>query len=73
MTHIHSDHYMQVESVFLKAKLELQQTREKQDMLAEHLNIIIANNEDRKASKLSELMAKIDGLSSNDETTTVAV
>lgn len=59
LTRTRSDHYMHVESVFLKAKLELQQTREKQEMLAEHLNIIIANNEDRKASKLAELMAKI--------------
>lgn len=47
----------------MKAKLDFQQAREKKDLLAEHLNIIISNNEDRKAKKLSDLMAQI-GLSS---------
>lgn len=55
-----------MEGVFLKAKLELQKTREAQDLLAEHLSIIIANNEDRKARKLADLMAKV-GLCSNGE------
>lgn len=43
----------------MKAKLELHQAREKKDMLAEHLSIIISNNEDRKADRLSQLMAKV--------------
>lgn len=62
-----SDHYAQVEGTFLKAKLDLQKARETQDLLAEHLNIIIVNNEDRKANKLADLMAKV-GLGRNGET-----
>lgn len=63
---VHSTHYTQVESAFLKAKLELQKARETQDLLAEHLNIIIVSNEDRKSQKLADLMAKV-GLGSNGE------
>lgn len=43
--------------------------REKKELLAEHLNIIISNNEDRKAKKLSELMEKV-GLTPLGETMT---
>lgn len=38
----------------------------------EHLNIIISNNEDRKAKKLSELMEKV-GLTPLGETVTAEV
>lgn len=58
--------YQHIEGSFLKAKLELHQAREKKDMLAEHLSIIISNNEDRKAERLSELMAKV-GLPNFDD------
>lgn len=64
---------------FLTAKANLFKAREKKELLAEHLNIIISNNEDRKAKKLSELMKKVgltplgeaataeaDGTESND-------
>jgi len=46
--------------------------REKKELLVEHLNIIISNNEDRKAKKLSELMEKV-GLTPLGETVTAAV
>lgn len=59
--------YQQIESQFLKAKLELHQSSEKKELLTEHLCTIISHNEDRKAKKLTELMEKV-GLSPNDET-----
>ena len=43
----------------MPAKSNLFKAREKKELLVEHLNIIISNNEDRKAKKLSELMTKI--------------
>lgn len=51
--------YEQIETAFLTAKATLFKAREKKELLAEHLNIIISNNEDRKAKKLSELMEKV--------------
>jgi len=51
--------YEQIETAFLLAKANLFKAREKKELLAEHLNIIISNNEDRKAKKLSELMEKV--------------
>jgi len=54
--------YGAIEKAFLKAKQDLYQAHEKKEMLTEHLYTIIAHNEDRKAKRLSELMAKV-GLS----------
>lgn len=65
-------YYEQIESAFLKAKLDMQKSREQKDLLAEHLNIIITNNEDRKAHKLSELLARV-GLDSMGELQSEAV
>lgn len=56
--------YQQIESMFLKAKLDLHQAEEKKELLTEHLCTIIAHNEDRKAKKLTELMEKV-GISEN--------
>ncbi|XP_037045324.1 uncharacterized protein LOC119080855 [Bradysia coprophila] len=64
--------YEQIETAFLIAKTNLFKAREKKELLAEHLNIIISNNEDRKAKKLSELMEKV-GLTPLGETVTAAV
>lgn len=61
--------YEQIETAFLAAKATLFKAREKKELLAEHLNIIISNNEDRKAKKLSELMEKV-GLTPLGETMT---
>lgn len=57
--------YQQIESQFLKAKLELHQSSEKKELLTEHLCTIISHNEDRKAKKLTELMEKV-GIIPND-------
>jgi len=54
--------YGAIEKAFLQAKQDLYQAHEKKEMLTEHLYTIIAHNEDRKAKRLSELMAKV-GLS----------
>jgi hypothetical protein len=54
--------YCAIEKTFLKAKQDLYMAHEKKEMLTEHLYTIIAHNEDRKAKRLSELMAKV-GLS----------
>ncbi|KAJ6640710.1 RAB6-interacting golgin [Pseudolycoriella hygida] len=62
--------YEQIETAFLSAKANLFKAREKKELLVEHLNIIISNNEDRKAKKLSELMEKV-GLTPLGETATV--
>lgn len=51
----------------MTAKTNLFKAREKKELLVEHLNIIISNNEDRKAKKLSELMEKV-GLTPLGET-----
>lgn len=51
--------YTAIEKSFLKAKQDLYQAHEKKEMLTEHLYTIIAHNEDRKAKRLSELMAKV--------------
>lgn len=59
--------YEQIETAFLTAKTTLFKAREKKELLVEHLNIIISNNEDRKAKKLSELMEKV-GLTPLGET-----
>lgn len=56
---------------FLTAKTNLFKARERKELLVEHLNIIISNNEDRKAKKLSELMEKV-GLTPLGETAATA-
>lgn len=56
---IYRKYYLQIETAFLKAKLDLHEAKEKKELLVEHLNIIIASNEERKAKKLSELMDKV--------------
>lgn len=61
----HRQYYEQIEGVFLRAKLDMQQAMEKKDLLAEHLNIIITSTEDRKGHKLNELLTKM-GLNTTD-------
>ncbi|XP_058460570.1 RAB6-interacting golgin [Malaya genurostris] len=56
--------YLNIENLFLKAKVELHQAHERKEMLTEHLCTIISHNEERKAKRLSELMEKV-GLSVN--------
>lgn len=51
--------YTAIEKNFLRAKQDLYNAHEKKEMLTEHLYTIIAHNEDRKAKRLSELMAKV--------------
>ncbi|XP_053674076.1 RAB6-interacting golgin [Anopheles nili] len=51
--------YLNIENLFLKAKVELHQALEKKEMLTEHLCAIISHNEERKAKRLSELMEKV--------------
>lgn len=58
--------YLNIESLFLKAKVELHQAHERKEMLTEHLCTIISHNEERKAKRLSELMEKV-GLSVNGD------
>ncbi|XP_062543763.1 RAB6-interacting golgin [Armigeres subalbatus] len=58
--------YLNIENLFLKAKVELHQALERKEMLTEHLCTIISHNEERKAKRLSELMEKV-GLSLDNE------
>uniref|UniRef100_A0A182JVR2 RAB6-interacting golgin n=1 Tax=Anopheles christyi TaxID=43041 RepID=A0A182JVR2_9DIPT len=58
--------YLNIENLFLKAKVELHQALEKKEMLTEHLCAIISHNEERKAKRLSDLMDKV-GITVNDE------
>uniref|UniRef100_A0AAG5D8N9 RAB6-interacting golgin n=1 Tax=Anopheles atroparvus TaxID=41427 RepID=A0AAG5D8N9_ANOAO len=51
--------YLNIENLFLKAKVELHQALEKKEMLTEHLCAIISHNEERKAKRLTELMEKV--------------
>lgn len=51
--------YHKIEKDFLDAKLNLHQKLEKKEMLTEHLCAIIEKNEERKAEKLNELMARL--------------
>lgn len=44
----------------MSAKLLLHESQERKEMLTEHLCQIIQKNEERKASKLSELMKELD-------------
>lgn len=61
--------YLNIENLFLKAKVDLHQALERKEMLTEHLCTIISHNEERKAKRLSELMEKV-GLSVNGDLTT---
>ncbi|XP_058067110.1 RAB6-interacting golgin [Anopheles bellator] len=58
--------YLNIENLFLKAKVELHQALEKKEMLTEHLCAIISHNEERKAKRLSDLMEKV-GISVNGD------
>ncbi|XP_055532780.1 RAB6-interacting golgin [Wyeomyia smithii] len=58
--------YLNIENLFLKAKVELHQALERKEMLTEHLCTIISHNEERKAKRLSDLMEKV-GLSANGD------
>ncbi|XP_065075536.1 RAB6-interacting golgin-like [Ochlerotatus camptorhynchus] len=58
--------YLNIENLFLKAKVELHQALERKELLTEHLCTIISHNEERKAKRLSELMDKV-GLSLNGD------
>ncbi|XP_053687928.1 RAB6-interacting golgin [Sabethes cyaneus] len=58
--------YLNIENLFLKAKVDLHQALERKEMLTEHLCTIISHNEERKAKRLSELMEKV-GLSVNGD------
>lgn len=58
--------YLNIENLFLKAKVDLHQAHERKELLTEHLCTIISHNEERKAKRLSELMEKV-GLSLNGE------
>ncbi|XP_058122063.1 RAB6-interacting golgin [Anopheles ziemanni] len=51
--------YLNIENMFLKAKVELHQALEKKELLTEHLCAIISHNEERKAQRLSELMERV--------------
>lgn len=48
-----------MEKEFLDAKISLHQKLEKKEMLTEHLCAVIEKNEERKADKLNELMARL--------------
>lgn len=52
--------YEHAEAEFVAAKLDLHRKTEKKEMLTEHLLAVIQQNEERKAKKLEELMAKLD-------------
>lgn len=52
--------YHKIEKEFLNAKMHLHQRLEKKEMLTEHLCAIIEKNEERKAEKLNELLAKLE-------------
>ncbi|XP_027210053.1 RAB6-interacting golgin isoform X2 [Penaeus vannamei] len=52
--------YDKAEREFIEAKLQLFNKLEKKELLTEHLCRIIEANEQRKANKLSELMAKLE-------------
>lgn len=50
----------------------MQRSLEQKDLLAEHLNIIITNTEDRKGQKLTELLDRmgLEGTELLSDTTT---
>ena len=52
--------YERAEAEFISAKMNLHDKTETKDQLTEHLCSIIQQNEERKAKKLSELMAKLE-------------
>jgi len=52
--------YEHAEAEFVAAKLDLHRKTERKEMLTEHLLAVIQQNEERKAKKLEELMAKLD-------------
>ena len=57
------------EKEYISAKLGLHKASEEKELLAEHLYTIIQQNELRKASKLNELMGKLElGIDEGDRT-----
>ena len=52
--------YNRAETEFINAKVNLHSKTETKDQLTEHLCSIIQQNEERKAKKLAELMAKLE-------------
>ncbi|XP_017776126.1 PREDICTED: RAB6-interacting golgin [Nicrophorus vespilloides] len=52
--------YLRAEKEFLDAKLYLHQKQERKDLLTEYLCAIIEKNEERKATKLTELLQKLE-------------
>ncbi|XP_032228387.2 RAB6-interacting golgin-like [Nematostella vectensis] len=52
--------YERAEKEFVESKLDLHRKTERKEMLTEHLYAIIQENEQRKAKKLEELMAKLN-------------
>ena len=52
--------YERAEAEFINAKVNLHDKTEAKDQLTEHLCSIIQQNEERKAKKLSELMARLE-------------
>lgn len=60
MIHFIRKRYERAEKEFINAKVNLHDKTELKDQLAEHLCSIIQQNEERKAKKLAELMAKLE-------------
>ncbi len=52
--------FEKAESEYVSAKLALATTKEKKDLLSQHLCSVIQENEQRKAAKLTELMSQLD-------------
>ena len=60
MIYFHRKRYEQAEAEFVAAKIDLHRRSERKELLTEHLYAIIQQNEERKAKKLEDLMAKLD-------------
>lgn len=58
--------YDRIEVEFLQAKMELYQSLERKELLAEHLSTIISHNEERKAARLRQLMEKV-GIAADEQ------
>lgn len=58
--------YDRIEVEFLQAKMELYQSLERKELLAEHLSTIISHNEERKAARLRQLMEKV-GITADEQ------
>ena len=58
--YLYRKRFEHAEKEYVSAKLELHQTAEAKELIAEHLCSIIQQNEMRKANKLAELMTKLN-------------